>query len=394
MLARLRSLPAAKPLLERGGAAPGVHVVGGAVRDLLLGGRPYDLDLVVEGDAAAFARSLGGSVRLHDRFGTSTVTLEGFSYDIARARRETYARPGALPNVTPAGLEEDLLRRDFTVNAIAIALDDGTIAAGPGALADLEARRLRVLHDGSFIDDPTRLLRLARYAGRLGFEVEPHTRALAEAAARGGAVWTVGGSRLGAELRLLSREEEPVAALSCLRALRVDRAIQPQLGLDDEALARRALALLPPDGRPDWLALAAAALNVPGEDLVRLLEALAFPAPDRDAIAAAATNARRLAQALGGAQTASEIADAAGGRSVEAVALAGALGAEDVADRWLTCLRHVRLEIRGDDLLAAGAPPGPAVGRGLRAALLAKLDGQVSGREAELEVALREAGLA
>ncbi|MBV9422440.1 MAG: hypothetical protein JOZ98_06000, partial [Solirubrobacterales bacterium] len=137
---RVGLLPAAGPLLERletvdaGGDA---HLVGGAVRDLLLGGTPYDLDLVIEGDAGAFAARLGGSLVVHDRFGTSTVTLNGFDYDIARARRETYARPGALPDVEPAPLAEDLLRRDFAVNAMAIVLGGehrGRLHAAPGAL--------------------------------------------------------------------------------------------------------------------------------------------------------------------------------------------------------------------------------------------------------------------
>ena len=168
-----------------------MYLVGGAVRDLLLGGRPLDLDLVVEGDAAAFAASLGGELKVHDRFGTSTVTLDGFSYDIARARRETYAHPGALPDVAPAPLAEDLERRDFTVNTLALALAGdraGELHSVPPALEDLDARRLRVLHDQSFIDDPTRLFRLVRYATRLGFEIEPHTRALAERAIAGGAL--------------------------------------------------------------------------------------------------------------------------------------------------------------------------------------------------------------
>ncbi len=187
---RVRALPAAMPLLARLPDTPAVYLVGGAVRDLLLGGAPFDLDLVVEGDAAAFASSLGGELKVHDRFGTSTVTLDGFSYDIARARRETYAHPGALPDVAPAPLAEDLERRDFTVNTLALALAGdraGELTWVPTALEDLDARRLRVLHDRSFIDDPTRLFRLVRYATRLGFEIEPHTRGLADRAIAGGA---------------------------------------------------------------------------------------------------------------------------------------------------------------------------------------------------------------
>jgi tRNA nucleotidyltransferase (CCA-adding enzyme) len=391
MLVRLRDLPAAQPLLRRLEGHSGVYVVGGAIRDLLLGGRPYDLDLVVDGEAAAFARSLGGALRVHDRFGTSTVALEGFSYDIARARRETYARPGALPDVTPASIEEDLRRRDFTVNAMAIGLDSGAFHAFPGALDDLAARRLRVLHDGSFVDDPTRMLRLARYAARLGFAVEDHTRALVRQAVEDQALWTVGGSRLGTELRLLSREEDPLAGFTCLRELELDRAIHPRFGLDDERLGRRAFTLLPEDGRRDRMALALAAREVPGDELLRLLDALAFPAQDRDAIVTAAGGAPALAQKLTEATTPSAIAAAAAGAGPELVALAGALGPAEHAQEWLDRLRHVVLEIDGTDLLRAGAPPGPAIGRGLRAARAAKLDGRAAGREQELSVALRAA---
>jgi tRNA nucleotidyltransferase (CCA-adding enzyme) len=377
-------------LLRHLGHADGVYLVGGAVRDLLLGGAPYDLDLVVEGDAAAVARSLGGPVRVHDRFGTSTVTLEGFSYDIARARRETYAHPGALPDVAPSVLEEDLLRRDFTVNAIAIGLADGALSAAPNALEDLEARRLRVLHDESFIDDPTRMLRLARYASRMRFTIHPHTRALLDTAA----LSTVSGARVGNELRLLAQEDDPIAALECLHALGLDRAIHPALGIRDEGLARRALGLLPEDGRRDRLALAVAALEVPGDELAALLDALSFTAPDRGAILAAATQARALAAALDSAGSASQTAEAIDGAGPELVALAGAIGPSGPAADWLDRLRHVHLEIGGDDLLTAGVEPGPAVGRALRAALAAKLDGRASGREEELRIALQAARIA
>jgi tRNA nucleotidyltransferase (CCA-adding enzyme) len=293
--------------------------------------------------------------------------------------------------VTPAGLREDLLRRDFTVNAMAIALSDGAFNSAPGALEDLGARRLRVLHDRSFVDDPTRMLRLARYAGRLAFSIEAHTRALVSGAIRDGAVWTVSGSRLGAELRLMGREDDPISGLTQLRALGVDRAIHPQLGLADEALARRALELLPVDGRRDRLAMALAARGIPREQLARLLDELAFPAQDRDAIVAAATRAPALAAELSQASCPSQIATAVAGGPPELVALAGALGPVEAAREWLARLRHVRLEIGGDDLLAAGAPAGPAIGRGLRAALAAKLDGRAPGREAELAVALEAA---
>jgi tRNA nucleotidyltransferase (CCA-adding enzyme) len=396
LIRRVRALPSAAPLLAAAGDEPGVHLVGGAVRDLLRGSPPGagDLDLVAEGDVAALAARLGGRYVLHERFGTATVILDGHGYDFAMARRESYAEPGALPDVAPALLPEDLLRRDFTVNAIAITLGGpraGELTAAPAALEDLSAGLLRVLHAGSFIDDPTRLIRLARYASRLGFEVEPATLALARTAASGDALGTVSGARIGSDLRLLAREADPVAALEALRELGVDRAIHPRFGIADPGLARRALALLPPDGRRDVLALALAAAEVPSAELVPLLDELAFEAASRDAIAATASGAERTAQALTEATRPSEIAAALARAPVELVALAGALGAEKPATEWLERLRHVRLEIDGGDLIAAGVPEGPAVGRGLRAALAAKQDGHVRGRDAEIAEALRAA---
>lgn len=391
LFSRLRQLPAAGPLLEALGGLDGVYVVGGAVRDLMLGGAPTDLDLVVEGDPQAVLTRLGGSCVRHDRFGTATVMTGGFAYDIARSRRESYERPGALPEVEPAPLEEDLRRRDFTANAIAIALagsQAGRLRAVPGALEDLAARRLRILHQASFRDDPTRLLRLARYGARLGFEIETQTRVLAQAALGAGSLDTVSGSRLGAELRLAAGEEDPVAAMAALGALGIDQAIQPGFGLSDQALARAALDLLPADGRRDRLTLAAAGLRLSREELAGLLDRLAFEAPDREAIVTAATQARPLASALTGARAPSEIARAVKGGGEELVALAGALGPRDAAEQWLGRWRTVRLEIDGHDVVAAGVPPGPAVGRALRAALAAKLDGRAGDRAQELAAAL------
>ena len=395
LLARFRSLPAAAPLLARAPRLDGVYLVGGAVRDLMLGAEPLDLDLVVDGDLGAVLASVGADGRGHARFGTYRVELDGRRYDFARARRETYPRPGALPVVEPAGLDEDLDRRDFTVNAMALAIGGaqaGDLIFHRPAPEDLRARRLRVLHDASFADDPTRLLRLARYASRLGFEIEPHTRQLLRAAVADGVLRTVTGPRLGTELRLLGREADPVTALESLAELGLDAALAPGFGLRDPELARRALELLPPDGDRAVLALAAASMDLTPAELAEWLDALAFEAAEREAIIAAATGARRLATELERAQTPSQVADHARGAPPELVALAGALGPERQARQWLDSLRHVRLEIDGRDLLHAGVPPGPAIGRGLRAALAAKLDGRAEGHQAELAEALRAAG--
>ncbi len=395
LLDRVRALPAAVPLLERLPGQPPVYLVGGAVRDLLLNRQPRELDLVVEGEPDRVANSLGGTRRVHDRFKTGSVALGDFRYDLAQARTETYSRPGALPDVRPAGLSEDLQRRDFTVNAAALALGGehaGEITAVPGALEDLDAGVLRVLHDRSFIDDPTRLLRLARYAARLSFSADPHTLELARDAVNAEALATVSGSRLGAELRLLARESDPVAAIAELGELDLDQAIDPDLGLKDPPLAERAIALLPADGRPDRLVLAVAADRIPATRLADLLAALSFSTGDRDVILRAATEARSVADALAQTTRPSEIAAVADGAPPELIAFAGALGPSGQARDWLTDLRNVRLQIDGSDLIAAGVANGPAIGRGLRSALAAKLDGRTSDRESELAEALRAAG--
>src|SRR3954452_10945273 len=193
VLQALRGLPGGSAVLDVSARIPGLWLVGGAVRDVLLGATVRDLDLAVEGDLDDVVGALGSSIEDHVRFGTATVgTPDGGVVNVARTRTETYARPGALPDVRPAGIDEDLARRDFTVNAVAVGLPDGEVRAAPHALDDLEARLLRVLHPRSFEDDPTRLLRLARYASRLGLEVEPETAALASRAS----LATVSGDRV------------------------------------------------------------------------------------------------------------------------------------------------------------------------------------------------------
>ena len=354
LIERLRGLPAAEPVLAALGGEPRVWVVGGAVRDLLLGGVPSDLDLVVEGDALAVARRaaerLGAEVLVHERFGTATVRSPDAAFDLAGARRESYPEPGALPVVElGVPLEDDLARRDFTVNTLALRLADGELMGAPGARADLDARMLRVLHDASFRDDPTRLVRLARYAGRLGFAVESHTAALARLAVSVGALGSVSGERIGAELRLLAHEPQPAAVLA-LEAHRLGAALLPGFAVD-AALAERAVELCPIDARPGLVALGSAVRRASSAELALRLRELAFPAGEAEAIAACGALDRLLSE-LAGARP-SEADAHLRHRPLEAAVLAAAAGSAAARD-WLERARHLRAAIGGDDLLAAG----------------------------------------
>jgi tRNA nucleotidyltransferase (CCA-adding enzyme) len=418
VLEALAALPGGRQLLGLGADRDDVALVGGAVRDLLLGCAPRELDVVVAGDVAPLAgelaEALGASSTVHERFGTAVVEWEAGRVDIARRRAESYAAPGALPDVRPGTVEEDLQRRDFTVNAIAVALGGsrgGELDHAEHALEDLADGRLRVLHERSFIDDPTRLLRMARYRARLGFEPEAHTAELAAAAVAGGALASVSRARLGAELRLALGEADAVAALEAMEDLGVLGAVDPRVRFDGR-LARAALELLSAaeagggtDTRRDLLLLAtllqpmALGLEQGVEaDMRTLLDDLEVPASDRDPVLGDALCADAVAEELAGAEMPSEVYEAASNVSPEGVALAGAWGdlrvqpgaAGPAAREWLAELRNVRLLISGEDLLIAGIPEGPEVGRRLRAALRRKLDDQLgsAGREAELKAAL------
>jgi tRNA nucleotidyltransferase (CCA-adding enzyme) len=335
-----------------------VYLVGGAVRDLLLGRGRADIDLVVEGDAAALAERLDGAGVEHERFGTAKVELEGHEVDIARARTESYPEPGALPVVAPAdSIEQDLARRDFTINAMAVALRHPSDLIDPhGGEADLEAGLLRALHPASFVDDPTRALRAARYAGRFGFELEAGTARLLAAADLG----TVSADRRRAELLRLAAEGSAPRGFELLGEWGL-----VELREGGVELARRVIELL---AAPPWLG---------------------FAPPDRTALAAALGPAGgEAALAAAAPRRPSEAVELARGHDPLELALARAIGAEWL-DRYLAEWRAVELEIDGEDLIAAGVPPGPALGRGLREALRAKLDGEIGGRDEELAVALR-----
>ncbi len=358
------ALAAAYPeLADIGAAAPDpVYLVGGAVRDLLLGRGRADIDLVVEGDPAALAAALSAEiVESHPRFGTYKLALGVGAVaadevvDVASSRRESYACPGALPTVElGAPIRTDLARRDFTVNAMAVALAEPPELIDPyDGQADLEAGVLRVIHRGSFVDDPTRAIRAARYAARFGFGIEPETRELLEATDLG----TVTAERRRAELRKLAEEASAVRALELLAGWGL---IEPRAGGESFALARDVDRLI---AAPPWLEEA----DRPGAILAAALGPWEDP--------------------LGGTVpgSPSEAVSLARGHDPIELVLARAAGARWLDD-WLRW-REVRLEITGADLTATGLE-GPAVGAALERALAAKLDGNAPTRADELRIAL------
>ncbi len=396
----LQLLPGARRLLHVIGEVHGAWLVGGSVRDLLLGFVHIDLDIAFEGDAAELAEFLAGELDgeavSHERFNTATVRWgDRHTVDIAGTRTEIYERPGALPTVAPSDIEHDLARRDFSVNAIAMALwrrEIGRLAMFPGAFEDLMARLLRVLHDDSFVDDPTRLLRLVRYGARLGFAAEPHTEQLARDAIARGALGTVSWARIGDELLDLFGERSAVVAIDAMAALGLDRALHPQFVADEYVAARAALTR--DEGlRHDLVLLAACMREMDAGEAAEFAGSLNLTAGERDTVLDGVEHARGVAAKVAGAQRHSEVAAAMRHRRPETAALAAALPESDAATRaslqnWLAERTRQHLLIGGADLRQAGVPEGPEIGRALAATLARALDGELTDRERQLEFAL------
>ncbi len=417
------SLPAgAREVLEVAAELAGsarLHLVGGTVRDGLLGVGYQDLDVVVEGavpgadgdavsPAAALATALqarlGGTLTRHETFGTASLALpHGLVLDLASARAEDYDYPGALPVVREGDLTADLARRDFTVNALAVRVHPGPpeLRDPFGGLADLDARRLRVLHPLSFVEDPTRLVRGARLAGRLGLRFGDDALAKARASLRPAVVANVSGQRLRAELELTLAEARVTPALHHLEAL---GALEGLYGLDfDEAAftrldeGRRERARRGEEASDGGRARAEAGDERPpdGDDVAALLVLLASTPDERAGAAVARFHwPKRLTQQRAKLRAALATPPPLGD------ALLGAL--DPAARRALAALapshaaavkafEHAPPEprLRGRDVVALGLTPGPAVGDVLAHVDRARAAGDVSGFEAELALARR-----
>ena len=399
--ARLREIVEAVAAL--GEHPAGVYLVGGTVRDVLLGEQSFDVDIAVEGDAIAFAyalaRALHGRATPHQKFGTAIVSYsDDERIDVVTTRTEFYDAPGALPTVERAGLREDLFRRDFTINAMAASLaasDLGRLVDPFGGRADLEASVLRVLHNLSFIDDPTRIFRGIRYEARYGFRFDEHSARLVRACIEMGLVGDLSSARLRDELVALLEDPGAVEGIRRLGALGADRAIHPHLRGDDVAagLFARAVVLRDELGVdvPTWrIGIAALAHELTSEEAYDWLERLKVRRRDVERIVGAVTVAPRIVERLRAEDLdPSQVVAIADAFAPDAPLLA--LAREDrpeLRDYFLR-LRDVRLEIGGADLIAMGIEESPRIGDILGELRRRKLNGELAGRDAEL-VAARE----
>jgi tRNA nucleotidyltransferase (CCA-adding enzyme) len=386
-----------------------LYLVGGVARDLLLRRANWDLDLTVEGDGISFARLVtnryGAGQALFERFSTARLILpDGLKIDIASLRRESYAAPAALPQVATASLEEDLFRRDFTINAMAIQLNPahwGTLRDPFGGRRDLKKKVLRVLHDESFVDDPTRIFRAIRFAERFGFRIEPKTGRLLARAAGGNFVDRLSGPRLANELFALMKERRPDAAMRHLRRLRLLRSLHPDLAPGKRT--ERVLAVLPWAIR-DWkrlspgtsvdrplLGVMALLSEAPQPAISGTIRRLQLSAAESGALEWAGQRTSRIAKLLSSASPLrpSQIYRLLSGVPDAALVLVLAKGRVDNRRaehgrlmrrlrRFLTRDRHARTTINGNTLKEFGLRPGPHFKRILDQLLEERLDGRIT----------------
>lgn len=394
---------------ERGERA---FLVGGSVRDLILEREHDDLDIVVEGDgltvAQALSRSVQGELTRHHAFQTATVTTPGgLRVDVATARREEYPRPGQLPQVVPGTLREDLERRDFTINTMAISLngdDAGTFVDPLGGLSDVSAGLIRVMHSRSFADDPTRILRALRFALRLGYEIEDETHEWLRQAVAGGYLADVSGGRVRKEIRL-SLGESPERGAVRLHDEGVLRGVHPDLVADavelrrlEEAVERyRRISDRHADEVPealDWvLRLTCCAPSMPPQARWELVRRLALSRTERAPLIDAGTPWRKAAAVVSAADGVrdSDIERALRPLSTGAllVVAAGSGTTESVAVwRYLEHLRTMGADLTGADLLKMGVSEGRNVGLLLEKLRAARLDGEVQSVDGERRLVL------
>ena len=390
----------------------GVYLVGGAVRDLLLGEPGFDVDVAVEGDGIALAETLAerlkGHVRPHEKFGTAVVVAHDAAggrqrVDVASTRSESYAYPAALPKVEHAGIRSDLARRDFTINAMAVSLKPetyGDLLDYYGGMTDLAARRIVVLHNLSFIEDPTRVLRAIRYESRYGLRMDEHTLNLARACCAMDLVGDLSSARLRDELVALLEEEKVDFSLRRMEEIGLTPSIHGRLraGPTTRALVHRGdrarLAHGLEDEVPRWrLRLVWMLRELEPEEIATWTERMRIRRQDAEVLERALVVGRRLVDRVGRGPSEADLYEFARGEPLEALLAASALDESGIAaerlGRFLDVTRHVKLAIGGEDLLELGFEASPEMGEVLRSVLHLRLNGVVRSRDEELAAAAR-----
>ena len=371
-----------------------LYLVGGTVRDILAGDAPFDVDVMASCDPAPLVESILGqldaTVRKASAFGTWSLSVRGVELDLSTARRETYERPGALPTVFPGTVTEDLARRDFSINAMAISLAGdswGELLDPHGGALDLERRLIRVLHEHSFEDDATRILRAIRYASRLDFQLESRTRVLLE---RGlPYLSTISADRVRHELERIFRELRAGAIIEVTGRLGVLAAIHPALRADPATL--RAIESDPQNhARRAELLLGSMVQSVSASGVESVVERLNLNANWARIVRDVATVRARLPKLEDENVTRNRVYRVLHGLHLHAVESCAMGTSDPTVAAWLRLyldeLRHVRPLLDGDDLMALGVPEGPAVGLLLTELLDSRLDGHVKSVEDEEEM--------
>jgi tRNA nucleotidyltransferase (CCA-adding enzyme) len=396
-----RLLPVLEAVSRVGEGYDGVYLVGGTVRDILLGERSFDVDIVVEGDAIGLARALAeeldGRVRAHKKFGTAVVLYgEDERVDVVTSRKETYHAPAVLPTVEPGSIEEDLDRRDFTINAMAVSLKGenlGELVDPFEGRADLAAGLIRVHHDRSFIDDPTRILRAIRYEDRYGFRMDEHTVELARECIATGHVGDLSGARLRDELMALLEEGDVSHAIPRLAELGAEKEVHPHVVADEEAVQLfdrlRELNERYRLGIPAWrLGFEALARRLPPTEIDEWLHGLKVRSRDIEQIEGAIVQGPMIAESLSNDSVApADVVALAEPRDPDAPLLALALTDSAHLHDYFDRLRGTRLEITGADIAELGLGESPRVGEILGELRRRKLNGELDGKESELAAA-------
>ena len=374
-----------------------LYLVGGVVRDLILGQNNFDLDLVVEGNAIALVQRLTplsqGKITTHPRFGTAKLQWQKWSIDFATARSETYARPGALPTVKSGSIDEDLLRRDFTINAMAIYLTPsryGELIDLHGSRDDLERRLIRILHEKSFIDDATRIWRALRYEQRLDFQLEAST--LKRLRSDIPMLDTISGDRIRYELECILGEERPEKVLRRAEELGVLPKLYPELKgngwlADKFEQARKSCSPNPP---PVALYLALMAYHLTGEQSEDLISRLRLPKSLSRTLRDTIILKAKLKALADPELPPSRIYHILHGYSPSAITTnliaAGSPIVRQHIQLFLSKLRYVKPALNGDDLIGMGIPPGPKIKEILNRLHDARLDGKVTSKQGEVEM--------